>query len=237
MLIISCEQVWDPKKAQSKGIFVDDRNDFIAEFPSNIKEAAIIELARQNYDLKKLHNIVTHLIPRDGSSWSNEVKINFHKKILKYRKDLTKVSKSLQLPFSVCMAYYLGTYKKSRDYRLLKTVYVEERLQKAALSDFKADNCAVCGYGGNLLICDECEGEYHLACVNPPLASVPEGRWECTNCADKKLVSSRGALIQNSNLFNKYTPQKRTFDGDNSNKLQPLKFNYRSKTSVLKNRA
>lgn len=145
-----------------------------------------------------------------------------------------KVSKSLKLPFSSCMGYYLGTFKPSKDYRLLKTVRIEERLQKAELSDFITDACAVCGYGGNLLICDECEGEYHLACVNPPLASVPEGRWECDDCVDKKLISFRDTFIQKSNLFEKCTPKKkRILDGNDSNEMQPLNFNYQPKASAL----
>jgi hypothetical protein len=40
------------------------------------------------------------------------------------------------------------------------------------------DGCQVCGgdvAAGVVLICEECTGEYHCACLDPPLESVPGG--------------------------------------------------------------
>jgi PHD-finger len=196
-----------------------------------LKEAAMIELARHNYDRAKLKEIVTHLVPNDGSTWSNAMKESFHEEMFTCRKDLRKVSKALNLPYSSCMTYYLGTFKHSNDYRFLKTVCIEERLRKAELADFIKDTCAVCGDGGNLLICDECEAEFHLACVKPPLASVPEGRWECDDCVDKKVLSLRDDLIQNSKLFEFCSPQ--SLEGDDSSESRTLNDNYRPTDSVL----
>ena len=48
------------------------------------------------------------------------------------------------------------------------------------------DGCQVCGgdvAAGVVLICEECTGEYHCACLDPPLESVPEGEWFCPGCA------------------------------------------------------
>ena len=42
--------------------------------------------------------------------------------------------------------------------------------------------CLVCGLDDNyptLLLCDVCDGAYHLACLSPPTLSVPEGDWIC----------------------------------------------------------
>jgi hypothetical protein len=46
--------------------------------------------------------------------------------------------------------------------------------------------CPVCNDGGELLVCDEpgCSAAYHLACLSPPLAAVPEGHWRCPSCAN-----------------------------------------------------
>ena len=47
------------------------------------------------------------------------------------------------------------------------------------------DGCQVCGgdvAAGVVLICEECTGEYHCACLDPPLESVPEGEWFCPAC-------------------------------------------------------
>ncbi|KAL7483362.1 hypothetical protein ACHAW6_009037 [Cyclotella cf. meneghiniana] len=49
----------------------------------------------------------------------------------------------------------------------------------------KATCCNVCKseMGGNrMLMCDGCDDLYHLTCLDPPLASVPEGEWLCKSC-------------------------------------------------------
>jgi len=33
-----------------------------------------------------------------------------------------------------------------------------------------------------MLLCDKCNAGWHLDCLNPPLATVPSGRWECPIC-------------------------------------------------------
>ncbi|XP_023659676.1 chromodomain-helicase-DNA-binding protein 4-like isoform X1 [Paramormyrops kingsleyae] len=42
--------------------------------------------------------------------------------------------------------------------------------------------CRVCKDGGELLCCDSCPSSYHLRCLNPPLASIPDGEWVCPRC-------------------------------------------------------
>ena len=47
------------------------------------------------------------------------------------------------------------------------------------------DGCSVCGgdiAAGPVLLCDACDGEYHCACLSPPLASVPDDDWYCPAC-------------------------------------------------------
>jgi hypothetical protein len=100
-----------------------------------------------------------------------------------------------------CLAYYLGTYKKSDHYRLLKTVCVDERNEKVASSVHGFDACAICGDGGSLLICDGCEGEYHMSCLRPTLKTVPEGHWECDECVDRKFLEAREYIIRHSSLY------------------------------------
>ena len=55
--------------------------------------------------------------------------------------------------------------------------------------------------GGSLLICDGCEGEYHMKCTRPPLQTVPEGHWECDECVDRKFLEGREHLVRNSRLY------------------------------------
>eukprot|EP01087_Luapelamoeba_hula_P018979 TRINITY_DN6213_c0_g1_i4.p1 TRINITY_DN6213_c0_g1~~TRINITY_DN6213_c0_g1_i4.p1 ORF type:complete len:491 (+),score=51.37 TRINITY_DN6213_c0_g1_i4:224-1696(+) len=44
------------------------------------------------------------------------------------------------------------------------------------------DLCDACGEGGELLCCDSCPNSFHLRCLNPPLAAVPDGNWYCRKC-------------------------------------------------------
>ena len=49
--------------------------------------------------------------------------------------------------------------------------------------------CGRCGSGddveGNdILLCDRCPGGFHLQCVDPPLAAIPEGDWICPVCVE-----------------------------------------------------
>ena len=33
-----------------------------------------------------------------------------------------------------------------------------------------------------MLVCDECDEAWHLACLDPPLWAVPAGDWYCQSC-------------------------------------------------------
>jgi PHD-finger len=33
-----------------------------------------------------------------------------------------------------------------------------------------------------LLLCDQCDSEYHMFCLDPPLTKVPQGKWLCPTC-------------------------------------------------------
>ncbi|KAL9157574.1 hypothetical protein ABFS82_08G013100 [Erythranthe guttata] len=52
--------------------------------------------------------------------------------------------------------------------------------------------CKVCGIDeedNKVLLCDQCDAEYHTYCLSPPLVGVPRGSWHCLNCvADENVV-------------------------------------------------
>ena len=58
------------------------------------------------------------------------------------------------------------------------------------MDDASIPICAFCGcktcFGKhsaeNLLLCDGCDHEWHLYCLDPPLESIPEGHWFCKGC-------------------------------------------------------
>eukprot|EP00976_Prorocentrum_cordatum_P102312 1192991-Prorocentrum_minimum.AAC.2 len=43
--------------------------------------------------------------------------------------------------------------------------------------------CALTTRAESMLLCDGCDLGYHMNCVNPPLAAIPEGDWFCPGCA------------------------------------------------------
>lgn len=208
----SCELVWDPEKAKAKGISLDPEDEKLSRIPSNKKETALLVLAERDFHLEGFDEVVHQIKPIDGSDWSPEKRKRFHTEIFRLRKNLLAVSKSLEIDMKSCLTYYLGSFKKSDDYRLVKTVCEEKRDEKTDGADHGVDACAICDDGGRLLICDGCEGEYHIGCLRPPLEIIPEGHWECDKCVDLKFLAARDYLIRNTKLFKKKVNKKRTAD-------------------------
>ena len=49
----------------------------------------------------------------------------------------------------------------------------------------KLSCCKICRSGFDeeeMLVCDGCDELFHCACLDPPLAKIPEGDWFCSNC-------------------------------------------------------
>lgn len=54
--------------------------------------------------------------------------------------------------------------------------------------------CKVCGIDrddDNVLLCDQCDAEYHKYCLDPPLAVIPEGNWYCPSCVAGTSITRR----------------------------------------------
>ncbi|KDO19850.1 hypothetical protein SPRG_14950 [Saprolegnia parasitica CBS 223.65] len=54
--------------------------------------------------------------------------------------------------------------------------------------DVPCSGCTKKGGDGLRLVCDgkSCEKEFHMACLDPPLTTVPEGSWFCPTCAKRQ---------------------------------------------------
>lgn len=51
--------------------------------------------------------------------------------------------------------------------------------------------CQLCGRDDrhqDMLLCDGCDGEFHMDCQTPPVPSVPEGQWFCGACCSARRV-------------------------------------------------
>lgn len=87
---------------------------------------------------------------------------------------------------------HLKVKNKSLRAAILVAVEFCERLAQGAGYEcflppavFDEGTCAVCGKDaafGTIIICDKCDDEFHLQCLDPPAASVPTGDWFCPGC-------------------------------------------------------
>lgn len=61
--------------------------------------------------------------------------------------------------------------------------------------------CEVCGETGDddkAILCEICDGAFHMYCLTPPLTSIPEGDWFCDTCVPQdKEVKNEEAEEEN----------------------------------------
>ena len=66
--------------------------------------------------------------------------------------------------------------------------YAPELVERIRASPWQCLECKSCHYcnesadADNLLFCDACDKGFHMACLDPPLPALPEGKWICPVC-------------------------------------------------------
>jgi PHD-finger len=193
------------------------------QVPYNKREKAMEAFHNNHYLLENASEILEKIHPTNGSDWTAEEKETFRLEIFRQRKDFKALSVLLKKDMGDILSYYLGTYKKSDEYRLLKTVLIEEKIEKARSSLHNIDQCAICEDGGSLLICDGCESEWHMTCTRPVLKAVPEGRWECDLCVDRKFLEGWQRTIRATGIQSKNGKRKREIHESDNAEAPPTK--------------
>ena len=105
-------------------------------------------------------------------------------------------------PNSIC-SFCLGTEESNRDkqYEQLLSChecgnsghpsclkYSKELVEFITAEPWLCLECKKCIYcnasanADDLLICDACDKGFHMICLDPPISSLPEGRWVCPLC-------------------------------------------------------
>jgi len=189
--------------------------------PHNKKELGMITLHKQKYSVTNFFDSLRDLPPLDGSDWTTEEKERFHLLMYETRKDLNAVARKMKKTLNNCLSYYFGTYKQSDDYRLMKTIRLQERNSEKSDENDKdydpnADSCTFCNEGGRLICCDSCENSYHLECLIPPLKRVPTGHWYCIECTNKKIKDVHYRLLIENDLISENTSTIRFSDDESS---------------------
>lgn len=216
--------IWDNLRGNSGGV-----TDYLdAKVPFNKKEKALEEFHKKRYSLDHGSQMIKSICPTDCSSWTQDEKELFRLEIFRKRKDFKALCDVMKKDMGDILSYYLGTYKKSDDYRLLKTVLIEEKIEKARSSLHHIDECAICEDGGSLLICDGCESEWHMTCTRPALKAIPEGHWECDLCVDRKFLGGLHRVLRTMGFqsFQSSNNKRKMEDSDaiwETNKASKLK--------------
>jgi len=65
--------------------------------------------------------------------------------------------------------------------------------QKNEQSETTCEVCKSAADADKILLCDSCDKEFHLYCLEPALKKVPKGRWFCPECKQNFLNSTSGA--------------------------------------------
>ncbi|KMT19647.1 hypothetical protein BVRB_1g010340 [Beta vulgaris subsp. vulgaris] len=58
--------------------------------------------------------------------------------------------------------------------------------------------CRQCGErsdGGDCLVCDSCEGLFHISCIEPAVKEIPHKSWYCANCSANGFGSPHGDCV------------------------------------------
>lgn len=72
----------------------------------------------------------------------------------------------------------------------LRTVKVKEKISinEITTGDEELTPCEICSNTDRedvMLLCDGCDKGFHIDCLNPPLAEIPQTNWFCTHCQNE----------------------------------------------------
>lgn len=86
--------------------------------------------------------------------------------------------------------------------------------------DTICEECKSADNAENMLLCDKCDKGYHMACLSPPIKSVPAGDWFCQSCD----LARRAAQGKASAGTGQKSPAQRVTDNDSDGEdFQPSK--------------
>lgn len=81
--------------------------------------------------------------------------------------------------------------------KITRRVAIEEKdmLEEPDDDPTYCEVCGQCDREDRLLLCDGCDGGYHLDCLQPPLLRVPEDEWYCSECTPASNTATLAAEV------------------------------------------
>jgi len=168
------DTLWDPnlaEEAQRRGEdisgFLDGDHELCKQellFSILHNNGYCVESARMDFErMQRLNNGCS-----SSKLNSNEAR-QFGVLIHESRKDFSSIAKNLKRKRSDCLVHYYEWKVSNRIYHSMKRKWNNRY-------------CSVCDDGGDLIICDGCNSNFHMECAKPRLSVVPEGNWLCYSC-------------------------------------------------------
>ncbi|KAK6129315.1 hypothetical protein DH2020_036923 [Rehmannia glutinosa] len=119
--------------------------------------------------------------------------------------ELVKFSTEASQVFeSICIKKVVALYQKLTGYYQTSSAESLEEIENIRISANEIPRapwdegvCRACGIDRDnkkVLLCDECDAEYHTYCLIPPLIRVPVGNWFCPPCVANKGVVQDASL-------------------------------------------
>lgn len=172
------DMIWDPKQAKRSPdnieLFMQRGREFL------VTMQLMESLHLSGYETKvadkkfiELHRASMERSVELSESEQSRMRDNFSKQA-KNRKDFKALSREFNRP----MATILVNYYRWKGQCHGKIEYSELKKRRKA----EPDECIVCEDGGILIVCELCRNAFHLSCLDPPLASIPDGEWYCAHC-------------------------------------------------------
>lgn len=87
--------------------------------------------------------------------------------------------------------FFLSVNLDGEEFGVGDHVYVllgEQEFESYSDSEDSAEDCQICKLHDDevMLECEQCLGGFHLKCLKPPLKSVPENAWFCSECSSSE---------------------------------------------------
>ncbi|CAJ1953807.1 unnamed protein product [Cylindrotheca closterium] len=198
------DTLWDPYRADAAERQGQDIDGFLNINCELVKKECLMTLLHlYDYNVAMAESEYRRIRAFGGepsSKLSKEQSSVFKAFLMNEKKDFVVLAEKINRSKSDSLIHYYNWKRVDSHYPTLK-------------AEWKNDFCFICNDGGDLLVCDGCERAYHLGCLKPPLAEIPEGDWFCPLCVNRKTKALPISTLSPSAIGNRLRFSEKEEDG------------------------